>query len=512
MISAQDEWEAWSRKRSLGCGYGLLTALFGIGLPMVALAVEIQEHLARDIFLDPIPSGFHVGLIAMVPLVMGLALVGLRGALIDFLFGTVLFTCAFYAVAFAPIVPQGLLGIVFYGLGLLPLAPLLAFFTCLLIPNRVVLSGTRMLLGFLFCLLLFLVASWRLCLTRHWEITGDIASLRRWGDADVVYSDCSFSERSGNVAGFFSPEKPQPERAREMYWRMTGRSFVEESPDRPSLELRSSRWDGSVDARAGLAYLEWTAVLHNPGLALEEGRMLLALPPDTVPSRVTLWVNGQEKEAAFAGTAQVTEAYEKVVSTRRDPLLVTSAGPGRIQVRCYPVPPGGEMKFRIGFSTRLAGGQRLLWPTLVHHNLRSQAEHDLRLESKANLIVNRSAPGRMLAGRFPVLPEVKAQAEPESVVCCPRKEGGWLLARRRARPPRGRLAVVIDTSQSMAGHRQEIREALGRLSGALFVMILGPGPPGDSGRAGFDFSGGPGQHRRAPVCPGAGGGGGVAPR
>lgn len=362
MVSSPDEWE--DCRRSLGCLASLQVAVFGIILPVLALAVETHDHLSREIFLDPIPSGVHVGLIALVPLVMGMMVFGLRGALIDFLFGMVVFTCGFYATVFAPMIPQGLLGIVFFGLGLLPLAPALACLTCLTIANRVVLSSSRMFLGFLACLLGMVACSWRLSLTRHWEVCGDVANLRRWGDTAVVSSDClSLGDR--DVSSFFSAPRPAPEKAREMYWRMTDRAFEDDAVS-GRLQLTSSRWDGSVDARAGLAYLEWTAVLHNPGSGLEEGRMLLTLPPDTVPSRVTLWVNG----------------LENVLETRRDPLLVTAAGPGRVQVRCYPVPAGGDMKFRIGFTTRLCERQ-LLWPRIVD---------DVWLESHSNLIVEAAPP------------------------------------------------------------------------------------------------------------------------
>jgi hypothetical protein len=65
-----------------------------------------------------------------------------------------------------------------------------------------------------------------------------------------------------------------------------------------------------------------------------------------------LWVNGEEREAAFAGRSQTREAYQKVaIQQRRDPVLVTTAGPDRVQMQCFPVPPnGGLMKIRIGIT------------------------------------------------------------------------------------------------------------------------------------------------------------------
>jgi hypothetical protein len=62
------------------------------------------------------------------------------------------------------------------------------------------------------------------------------------------------------------------------------------------------------------------------------------LPPGGVVSRLTLWVNGEEREAAFAGRSQTRQAYQQVVSRRRDPVLVTTAGRDRVLVQCFPVP------------------------------------------------------------------------------------------------------------------------------------------------------------------------------
>lgn len=74
-------------------------------------------------------------------------------------------------------VPQGLLGIVFCGLGLLPLAPLLACLTCQSVANRVVLSSTRMFLGILACLLGFGVCGLFLAP----QPDAALGSLRRFG-------------------------------------------------------------------------------------------------------------------------------------------------------------------------------------------------------------------------------------------------------------------------------------------------------------------------------------------
>ena len=49
-------------------------------------------------------------------------------------------------------------------------------------------------------------------------------------------------------------------------------------------------------------------------------------------SRLTLWVNGEEREAAFAGRTQAREAYQQVVARRRDPCSLQL--PGAIAFSC----------------------------------------------------------------------------------------------------------------------------------------------------------------------------------
>lgn len=121
------------------------------------------------------------------------------------------------------------------------------------------------------------------------------------------------------------------------------------------LTLNSSRLDTVVDADAAWSYTEWTLEFRNEANQSREARAQILLPPGGVVSRATLWVNDEEREAAFAGRSHVREAYKKIaVQQRRDPILVTTAGPDRVMMQCFPVPArGGVMKVRIGITAPL---------------------------------------------------------------------------------------------------------------------------------------------------------------
>jgi len=157
------------------------------------------------------------------------------------------------------------------------------------------------------------------------------------------------------------------------------------------LSLEESVIDGWADGDGMVGYLEWTMVVRNHGSRNREAVSTIQLPKGATVSRVTLWVNGEEREAAFAAKAKVTEAYQRVVRRKRDPILVTTDGLDRIQVRCFPVLRGDSMRFRIGISMPLdldSSTQAVLpLPFFVNRNfnLPDKTRHHLWIESRGIL-------------------------------------------------------------------------------------------------------------------------------
>ena len=119
------------------------------------------------------------------------------------------------------------------------------------------------------------------------------------------------------------------------------------------LDLAESRFDGHVDGLSQIGYGEWTMVFKNAAAQAKEARCQVRLPRGGRVSRLTLWVNGEPREAAFSSVEKVKAAYKEIaVVQRRDPVLVTVAGPDTVMVQCFPVPAHGEMKIRFGSPHR----------------------------------------------------------------------------------------------------------------------------------------------------------------
>ncbi|MEM9480610.1 MAG: hypothetical protein AAGA58_13225 [Verrucomicrobiota bacterium] len=308
-------------------------------------------------------------------------------------------------------------------------------------------------------------------------------------------------------------------RARELYYRVTGNSFNSVQP--PSvgpvmlrdgrsenwaadfdfdpdvggdvvagrvrgLTLASSRLDGHVDETSRLGYWEWTAEFANAALReAREARMQLLLPHAGVVSRLTLWVEGEPQEAAFGPTAKVASAYKSVaVVQQRDPVLVRWEAPDRILVQCFPVPAQGTLKFRVGITAPIPEDGVLAMPRIIERNfgLGDELRNDVWVESATETELfsrrageqargwkasNGSLPANLITdGGF-----VHAEfAEKENVPTVWTKDiygesgnRGGVLVRKKAGQemrPLDQLIVVVDGSARMAPWKKEIAEAV----------------------------------------------------
>jgi hypothetical protein len=545
-----------SRSSESRPGYALL--ILGVILPALTLLIELATHMCAGAFFDPVPSVWHTVLVALVPLANGFAWLSLRKGRTAHLSkcglanGLALAVAAYYAVIFLPLVLPGLVAVVFFGWGLLPLAPLFAFIATIVLRGKLRRSWaheavfrlpglwTGFVLGLVSLSALELPdAATRIALQLA---ASDSAAARdrgvRWlrvaGDNERLLRACYERPRQFTdlVGLFMSSDKlvTQAE-ARDIYFRVSGQPFNTLAPPKlfarggewgvrgeefvwdfdaalggdavagpvKGLSLVSSRVDGNVEPDAALAYLEWTMEFKNVARVQREARAQIGLPPGAVVSRVTLWVNGQEREAAFAGRGQVREVYQKVaVQQRRDPVLVTTCGPDRVLMQCFPVPSnGGSVKVRIGITSPLVLKNLeegyLRWPVFLDRNfslagelkttLWVESKRPLEAESKALILEQASAKKFVLRGLLDPreLNELQAGVRVERAA---NAAGAWTLAtgrnqiiRQRIRTTDvsvpSRVVLVVDGSRNMEEFYARIGSVLPSLPEKLeFSMLL----------------------------------------
>ena len=260
----------------------------------------------------------------------------------------------------------------------------------------------------------------------------------------------------------------------------------------PGLSMQSSRLDGKVEAAAGTSYMEWTMVFKNVALNQSEARAQIELPPGAAVSRLTLWIDGEQREAAFGARGQVRAAYQQVaVQQRRDPVLVTTSGPDRVLMQCFPVQPnGGEMKIRIGMTAplRLIGERQgtVLLPRFLETNFEQgdTFAHDVWLESDQPL--NGADPTAKLRLR-----EKELQGTPGLQISLPEQtaerwtddptDPGFVIrqtVRRTAPDVPSRVVFVLDGSRAMASELPGIAEVLQKMpAGSGCTMVFAGDEP-----------------------------------
>ncbi len=328
--------------------------------------------------------------------------------------GIALGISAYYALQFAIITPFAFIALIF-GAGLLPLAPLLAFLSASALRGRLVHAGIRRPFLWPFAgrtipvrpvtpwyktalpafVLLVLLSLPRLAVQIGIEPANDpdpavraraVWFLRAFGSRDLLLRKCYRQGENADLTSLLTQKlfgaSPTTADAQNAYYRVTGNPYGAVPPPRlkglrgqelidsewfdpalggdqvaarvRGLALAQSRLDGRVDSASGCAYLEWTLEFRNASKTAREARALIDLPPGAVVSRVTLWIDDEPREAAFGGRSQTRQAYRQVaVRQRRDPVLVTTAGPDRVLLQCFPVPADGSLKTRIGITAPL---------------------------------------------------------------------------------------------------------------------------------------------------------------
>ena len=509
---------------------------FGVIIPALTLIVEwATGFCARNVF-NPIPTWGHIALVALVPVINAFVFIALLrekepelGQRLGIALGLATGISMVYSVAFIPLVLPGVIALMI-GIGLLPLTPYIALASTLKLRGhlrerlevRAPGMRQRFWTGVLAGILAFLLvdvrytgttAAMHMAANPGTEKAG-LGLLRAFGEEQTVLRSC-YPNRARDFKSALLWILPNGYRvtndqARRIYFQIYGRPFnsvpapnarlaglpaMWEEPYDPEpggekvgtpvagLSMMTSRIDATVEPNAALSYLEWIFEFKNASVSQAEARCEIELPPGAVVSRLTLWINGEEREAAFAGKSQVREAYrEVVVVQRRDPVLVTSSGKDRVLMQCFPVTPnGGVMKVRIGMTVPLLlDGEKngvLRWPYVRERNfaLGENLEHSFWIDSSIPveslglpLKTERTASGHFMArGSLNeamddiVQPTVLIRRSGPDVAWAADTRGTGFIEqtiRQAERPDVKDIVVVLDGSARMAKLARQLAE------------------------------------------------------
>ncbi len=436
---------------------------FGICIPSLALMVEFFGGIMAGMYLDPIPSIWHVlaGILLLVSLAIGDVTIARlvygktvrRPRLVLLLNAYATALAAVYFVVYAPMLPVSTVMIIALGGGLLGFAPLFCMLSGLyhmrllhrLIPEETVprrLARKSTCAGVLIVCVLTAAyacpAMWMRHLIRQ-AVSDDagerehaVGWIRTLHLDGAVLEACYHRPGWGRLRDDSDPDVAwalDTAAYHELYYRLTGKSHRSvPRPDMPGnspfagrvasdeelmeswndiggtevagrargLRLKGSAIDANVAAfnadgsGPALAYIEWILEFRNTDDWEKEARAHIEMPPGGVPSRLTLWIDGEERDAAYGTRQQTRDAYRSVVQRRRDPALLNVVGPDVAMLQCFPVPPAGTMKVKVGITAPLIvrGGKsylRLPYISECNFAIDAKTEHAVWVEFPAGM-------------------------------------------------------------------------------------------------------------------------------
>lgn len=296
----------------------VLLWLFGILLPIATIGLEATEHWCAEALFDPIPTWWQLALAALVPganIAAWIAIVRRRSAWLPrvaHLNAFALGVSAVYVVLFLPLTPFAVMGLAFFGLGLLPLTPLISFWAltrargALLRGRSTAAPRPKIWIGFTAGVVALALPYTHDFITREMltlaasndavQSRRGVALLRTLGSRDCLLRTCYNTNEWARFAGdIFGLRRTNgglvAEDARAVYYRVTGEPYNSVPapasvalPGRrgrgmwnfddalggssvaskvPGLSMQSSRLDGKIEVAAGTNYVEWTMVFKN---------------------------------------------------------------------------------------------------------------------------------------------------------------------------------------------------------------------------------------------------------
>jgi len=321
-----------------------------------------------------------------------------------------------YGLMFLPLTPMSCLFSLFFGFGLLGLAPLLAIpctwlsgkSVCKLATNKNTYFNPHQVehIGHLIVLCMVVAVELPSTLTRmNLSLAADPATakqgiewLRQYGSQEVMLRACY--ERSGRATDILGSlyESAHPvtvDQARTIFYYVTGKPFntvpipssaratmqhagnvtdiagvnakVQDEFDLDAdiageavsgvargLSVSDSAISGKVDSDAAIADLNWAFTFKNVSAIDREARARILLPPGAVVTKATLTVNGQEREATVMVRSEARAYYRQAIAEhKKDPLLVSMCGLDQLLVQCFPVQPNSTMMVKLSITAPL---------------------------------------------------------------------------------------------------------------------------------------------------------------
>lgn len=318
-----------------------------------------------------------------------------------------------------------------------------------------------------------------------------------------------------------------PERERELYFAVTGKPYGNNLTDSvysmsdeylskhvvgaptPGLNLLRSQLAGYVNPRTLTSTVTWTFVFKNNTFQGQEARAEIAVPPGAMISDLMMWKDGTARKAMIGPGDRVfamrnqdsrMSKYNWYDMGDVDPALITDLGRGRALLKCADVPAQGEVKVQLTFTERLKPVEltqaNMVLPHFVDANFSLKGDYNLRLHSPKPMSVpaemktirlqSAADGGALLIGSLDERDlngatfNVGVTRAPEFGPFAIAENKGASQAfiketiKRVGTNAPEHLVVVVDNSQSMKGHVDELIKALENMPPNVKASIVLP--------------------------------------
>ncbi|MBM9502620.1 XrtN system VIT domain-containing protein [Leptospira sp. 201903071] len=148
-------------------------------------------------------------------------------------------------------------------------------------------------------------------------------------------------------------------------------------------ELRVSYTETTIsiyneNSSSDRSFLKFGSMFATP----EEAIYTITVPPGSICTKLSLWVNGEERPARLTFKSTARNAYETIVGTeRRDPSYVEWLDGNRLRLRVFPVNPEDYRMVRIGIVSPLQSDGK----TLTYDRIRLEGPISDFADQKVNV-------------------------------------------------------------------------------------------------------------------------------
>ncbi|MGE9310265.1 XrtN system VIT domain-containing protein [Niabella sp. CJ426] len=364
--------------------------------------------LNRDMRLVPEISGFSLATLTML-FVVGIAVQSSIKynwviKLLYFMYGIAMFMLLLFVIYFVVLMPMGLIGMVALGMGGLVFLPLICF--CYfgsriardLKDRREMIypffSGFGAVIVFVIIKIILLTTAvnkverslalthynhkadlpeW-ITVTKNLELNGTLEDIILYNLSTPFFQDLAsedlFRFNTGSNRAFEFKHNPIAELAYVFVPRLSltedemlsvlgfyyNHNYIKEKRLWDGESVKTNKLWSEVMLYPGyhLAYTETIFNITNTGFGNGEAIYTISMPPHSIVTSLSLWINGVEEKAVLTSKEKAEKAYNNIVGVQqRDPSLVQWREGNKVSLRVFPVTKEMPRKVKIGITSPL---------------------------------------------------------------------------------------------------------------------------------------------------------------